>query len=42
VITVALPGDDSAATFETYADHVLRALADACEEPVLVGHSLAA
>ncbi len=37
-----LPCDDSAATFETYADVVVRALEVAArEEAVLVGHSLA-
>jgi pimeloyl-ACP methyl ester carboxylesterase len=40
VIAVDLPGDDPTATFETYADHVLRALANEREELVLVGHSL--
>lgn len=40
VIAVDLPGDDPAATFETYADRVVRALADEREELVLVGHSL--
>jgi len=40
VIAVDLPGDDPAATFETYADCVVRALADERDELVLVGHSL--
>lgn len=40
VIAVDLPGDDPAATFETYADEAVRALADEREELVLVGHSL--
>jgi len=39
VIAPDLPGDDLDATFETYADVVVDALAGV-EEPILVGHSL--
>jgi pimeloyl-ACP methyl ester carboxylesterase len=40
VVAVDLPGDDPAATFETYANRVVWALADERDELVLVGHSL--
>ena len=40
-VAVDLPCDDPAATFETYADAVVRLLEDLSEEVVLVGHSLA-
>lgn len=36
-----LPVDDATATFEAYADVVVAAMADAPEDAVLVGHSLA-
>lgn len=36
-----LPVDDATATFEDYADVVVAAMADAPEDAVLVGHSLA-
>jgi pimeloyl-ACP methyl ester carboxylesterase len=42
VVAVDLPSDDATATFETYAEVVVRALeADGAEEVVVVGHSLA-
>ncbi len=40
-LTVDLPSDDPAATFETYADHVVEALSSEDDEVVLVGHSMA-
>ena len=40
-ITMDLPVDDATATFEDYADVVVAAMADAPEDAVLVGHSLA-
>ena len=40
-ITMDLPVDDAAATFEDCADVVVAAMADASEDAVLVGHSLA-
>ncbi len=40
-LTVDLPSDDPAATFETYAGVVIEALSDEDEEVVVVGHSLA-
>ena len=42
VVAVDLPCDDPSATFETYADVVVRALeAERMEDVVVVGHSLA-
>ena len=41
VVAVDLPSDDATATFETYAEVVVRALEAEGEEVVLVGHSLA-
>lgn len=40
VVTVDLPCDDLAATFETYADVVLQAMPSDGSDVVLVGHSL--
>lgn len=40
VVTVDLPCDDLAATFETYADVVLEAMPNDPSDVVLVGHSL--
>jgi pimeloyl-ACP methyl ester carboxylesterase len=39
VITMELPLEDGAATFDTYADVVCAALADCGDDVVLVGHS---
>jgi pimeloyl-ACP methyl ester carboxylesterase len=41
VVAVDLPCDDPAATFETYADVVVKALEGEDERVVVVGHSLA-
>ena len=40
VVTVDLPGEDVAATFDTYADVVCAALSGCGDDVVLVGHSL--
>jgi pimeloyl-ACP methyl ester carboxylesterase len=40
-LTVDLPSDDPAATYETYADVVVDALSEEDEEVILVGHSMA-
>lgn len=39
VVTMELPLEDSAATFDTYADVVCAALEDSDDDVVLVGHS---
>jgi pimeloyl-ACP methyl ester carboxylesterase len=41
IVAPDLPCDDSAATFDDYADVVVRALAGADDDVVVVGHSLA-
>src|SRR5215207_1744744 len=40
-LTVDLPSDDPAATFETYADHVIEAMSSEDHEVIVVGHSMA-
>jgi pimeloyl-ACP methyl ester carboxylesterase len=40
-LTVDLPSDDPAATFETYADHVVEAMSGEDDRIILVGHSMA-
>lgn len=41
VVTMELPLEDDAATFDTYADVVCAALADCGDDVVLIGHSYA-
>lgn len=41
VVTVDLPSDDPAATFESYAEVVVKAMSEEDKRAVLVGHSLA-